>query len=229
MTRLGSLVFCAVSVMGIAFHGCGGDSSGGGTGGSGVGGTVSGGGALGTGGAGSGLGGTGVVEAIIPRDNTVTGWVVDPSEPKVAGKVAAIATTQTAAVDYIDGGADPFYSASFTPSVFAWQNYMNSTVNPPDGYTVKLYVLQLPSVAQATALYDSLIDGTHSLYSTNTWADTSPVIGDRARITNSGTDWWINFRKGVYYSEVRLTYAEKTDLVGQQQTVSFATAVAAKM
>jgi len=227
MTRLGSLVFCAVSVMGIAFHGCGGGSSGGGAGGSGAGGTVSAGGALGTGGAGSGLGGTGVVAAIVPVDNAVTGWVLDPSEPKVAGKVAAIATTQTAAVDLIDGGADPFYGASFAPTVFAWQNYMNSTVNPPDGYTLILYVLQMPSVAQATALYDSLVDGTHSLYSTNTWTDAS--VGDKARITNSGTDWWINFRKGTYYSQVRLTYAEKTDLAGKQATIDFALAVAAKM
>ena len=147
----------------------------------------------------------------------------------MANKVAAIATTQTAAVDLIDGGADPFYNASFAPTVFAWQNYMNSTVNPPDGYTLKLYVLLMPSAAQATALYDSLVDGTHSLYSTNTWTDMSPAIGDKSRITNSGTDWWINFRKGVYYCEVRLTYAEKTDLAGQKQTSDFATAVALKM
>ena len=225
MTRLGSLVFCAMFLMGVAIHGCGGGSSGGGTGGAVVGGSAAGG--SGGSGAGGGQGGTAAVEAIIPADNAIAGWVRDPSEPKVANKIAAIATTQKQAVDLIDGGADPFYSASFTPNVFGWQNYMNSTVNAPDGYTMTLYVLQLPAAAQATALYDSLVDGSHSLYATNTWAETT--IGDKARITNSGTDWWINFRKGVYYCEVRLTYAEKTDLVGQKQTSDFAAAVAAKM
>jgi hypothetical protein len=88
----------------------------------------------------------------------------------------------------------------------------------------------MPSVAQAMVLYDAMVDGTHSLYTaTNLWANTSPMIGDRGRITNSSTDWWINFRKGIYYCEVRLTYAEETDLVGKQQIVAFATAVAAKM
>jgi hypothetical protein len=232
MTRLGSRVFCAMFLMGVAVHGCGGGSSGGGTGGAAVGGAATGGAAVGgAGGSGSGggLGGVAVVENIIIKDNELTNWVRDPSEPKVAknNQVAAIATTSNQAVDLIDGGADPFYSASLTPIVFAWQNYMNTIANPPDGYTIKLYVLQMPTAAQATALYDSLVDGSHSYYSTNTWADTT--IGDKSRITNSGTDWWINFRKGVYYCEVRLTYAEKTDLVGQKQTSDFAAAVAAKM
>jgi hypothetical protein len=88
----------------------------------------------------------------------------------------------------------------------------------------------MPTAAQATALYNALNDGTHSLYSTNDWTKYGSVtIGDQARITNSMTDWWINFRKGVYYCEVRLTYSESTDTVGKQQTTDFATAVAAKM
>jgi hypothetical protein len=224
MTRLGSLVFCAMFFMGIAVHGCGSNTPAGGAGGAA--------GGAGAGGAGAGgtPSGTAAVEAIIPGDNTVAGWVRDPSVPLTANKVAAIATTQTDAVGFIDGGADPFYNPpTFAPAVFAWQNYMNSTVNSPDGYTLILYVLQMPSAAQATALYNSLVDGTHALYTSNTWTDMSPAIGDKARITNSGTDWWINFRKGAYYCQVRLTYAESTDSVGKQQTIDFATAVAAKM
>lgn len=218
MTRLGSLVFCATLGTGAVLLSCGGGSDGGagGSGGGGAGGTA----------------GTDVVSAIIPADNAVSGWTRDPDYPETATKVAALATTQTDAVALIDGGADPFYSSTFSANVFAWQNYFNPNFTPDDGsagYYLKLYVLQMPSAAQATALYDSLVDGTHSLYSTNTWTDMSPAIGDMARITNSATDWWINFRKGVYYCEVRLTYAESTDTVGKQQTIDFATAVAAKM
>ena len=225
MTRLGSLIFCATIGMGAVLLSCGGGSSGG-SGGSGG---SAGGGAGGT----AGAGGTDVVSAIVPGDNKVRDWVRDPSEPKVANMVAAIATTKTAAVDLIDGGADPFY-ASTTPNVFAWQNYINTNFKPADGssgYLLKLYVLQMPSAAQATSLYTSLLDGTHSLYSSNAnpWVTMSPAIGDEARIVNSLTDWWINFRKGVYYCEVRLTYSESSDAVGKQQTIDFATAVAANM
>jgi hypothetical protein len=208
-------------IVGVAVHGCGSNAPGGGAGGAGAGGA-------------GGAGGSGpvAIETIVPADNAVPGWARDPSEPKVANKVAAIANNYTTAVDYIDGGADPFYTATFAPTVFAWQNYINNnvTASAADGfYTLKLYVLQMPSAAQASALYDSVMDGTHSLYTSNTWTDMSPAIGDKARITNSATDWWINFRKGIYYCEVRLTYAEVTDLAGKQQTIDFATSVASKM
>jgi len=158
MTRLGSLVFCATLGTGAVLLSCGGGSDGGagGSGGGGAGGTA----------------GTDVVSAIIPADNTVSGWTRDPDYPETATKVAALATTQTDAVALIDGGADPFYSSTFSANVFAWQNYFNPNFTPDDGsagYYLKLYVLQMPSAAQATALYDSLVDGTHSLYSTNAY------------------------------------------------------------
>jgi hypothetical protein len=214
MTRLGSLVFCATLGLGTALFSCGGGSDNG-AGGSG-------------GGGGGGAGGGGDPLATIPASGEVSGWEVDPALPTANGPLTA--TTMKGAVDLVDGGADSWYSEAFAPDMFIWQNYKNGTVNPADPYTLKLYVLQLPSAAQATTLYDTMVGGGHSLYTaTNQWEDTSPAIGDMGRITNSGTDWWINFRKGVYYCEVRLTYAEKTDLVGKQQTIDFATAVAAKM
>jgi hypothetical protein len=230
MTRLGSLLFCATLVLGAALLSCG-SGSGGGSGGSGgvLGG--SGGGGVQGGSGGTGVGGTEAVLAIVPGDGTITGWVRNPSEPKVANKAAAIATTVTEAVDLIDGGADPWYAPPYTPNVFAWQNYMNTTVNPPDGYTVKMYILQMPTAAQATALYASLVDGTHSLYTSTPepFAEMSPAVGDASRIVNSGIDWWINFRKGAYYCEIFLGYAEKTDMAGKQQAIDFVTAIAAKM
>ncbi|MBN2575191.1 MAG: hypothetical protein JXP73_11570 [Deltaproteobacteria bacterium] len=223
MTRLGSLSFCAALAMGAALLSCGGGSGG-------EGGTGGGGGVGGSGGA--GVGGTEAVLAIVPGDGTVGGWVRDPSDPLVANKAAAIAVTMQEAVDLIDGGADPYYQPpAFSPNVFAWQNYKNTTVNPPDGYTIKMYILQMPTADQAAALYGALVDGSHSLYSSTPepWTDMSPAIGDASRIVNSGIDWWINFRKGVYYGEVFLGYAEKTDAAGKQQTIDFVNALAAKM
>jgi len=238
MTRLGSLVFCAMFLMGVAIHGCGGGSSGGGTGGAAAGGAAAGGAA--GGGAGGGLGGTAVVLGIVPASGAISGWTVDtafnasttgwPSDTSKPG----VATNLKDATDLIDGGAGGFFNSAqgLAPNVFVWQNYINNTTNPPlspGGYQLALYVMQMPSVTQATTLYTSLLDGTHSLYN-GTWTDpTTPLIGDASRIINSGTDWWVNFRKGVYYAQVRLTYAEKTDTAARDMTLSFAAAVEAKM
>ena len=220
MIRFGSLLFCTMLGSGVAICACG--SSGGGEGGSG-----------GAGGGGGGVGGstltpTEAVLAVVPRDNTIAGWTVDSTVKLTAGQVAAVALDFKKAEEYIDGGANPFYTATFGPDAFAWQSYYNPTATA-DGYTLSLYVMKMPSAAQATLIYDSLLDGSKAFYSSNTWADTSPMVGDKGRITNSGADWWINFRKGAFYCEVRLTYAESTDLVGKQQTIDFATAVASKI
>jgi hypothetical protein len=258
MIRLGSLLFCATLGIGAALVSCGSSDSGGGAGGAGGGGVVgTGGGLVGTGGVlgtggavvggtggvgigaggggGAGVGGTDAVLAIVPGDNTITGWVRDPSESKTKSKPAAIALDYKTAVDFIDGGADPFYTNLFKPDVFAWQNYKDTNLSekPLDGsdaYLVKMYLLQMPSAAQATQLYDSLLDGTHSLYTStlDPW-DKTPAIGDAARIVNSGTEWWINCRKGAYYLEMFLSYAERTDTAGKQLAIAWATAVAAKM
>ena len=200
----------------------------------GVGGAV----VAGTGGAGidaggGGIGGTEAVLAILPGDNTISTWVRDPSESTLAGKPAALALDYKTAVDLIDGGADPFYTNLFKPDVFAWQNYMNPAVKPQDGsdaYLARMYLMQMPDAAQATMLYESLLDGTHSLYSAtlDPW-DKTLALGDAARIVNSGTEWWINLRKGVYYLEMFLGYAEREDMAAKQLAIDFATAIVAKM
>jgi hypothetical protein len=203
--------------------GCGSSTPSGGTGGTG----------------GGGASGTSVIEATIPKDDANgTGWKVDQTSSNVAaGKVAGIATSLDQASNStpgslaLDGSADPFYANS-TPTYLALQNYVNTKLNlagDPPGYSLKLLVLQMAGASEATALYASLVDGTHSLYTSNTWTDPSPAIGDASRITNSGTDWWVNFRKGVFYVEVRLTYAESTDVAGKTAAVAFAKSVADKM
>jgi len=93
----------------------------------------------------------------------------------------------------------------------------------------------MPSAEQASGLYTSLRQS--SLYAGSTWTEpTSPLLGSRSRITDSGTDWWINFCKGSYYVEVRLSpsygpppdYAPG-DAAQKKAAMDFATVLAAKM
>jgi hypothetical protein len=218
MTRLGSLVLCTALVLGGALVGCGSSTPSGGAGGAGGGGSA------------------GSVLDLVPLANAVSGWTVDPNNSKTVGVVAATATTATAASDLIDGGSEAFFNAQFSPMVLAWQNYVNTTLVPPTTYTLKLYIIQMSSAAQASALYASLTaaTSTDTLYTSNTWTATSPVVGNESRITDSGTDWWINFDKGVYYVEVRLSPSydasfNPSDPVSQAEAMRFAQAVAAKM
>jgi hypothetical protein len=196
MTRLGSLFLCAMFGMGVALHGCGSGSSSGGTGGSGVGGS-----------SGGGAGGQNSALDVIPRDNTIPGWTVDPASSVTAGKVAVTATTAKTTEDLIDGAAADFFAAPYAPTLFAWQNYVSSTVtDAPNGATVMLYILQMPSADQASGLYTSLRSA--SLYTRKNgtpedWVDpTSPLVGTDSRIQDTGDHWWINFYKGNFYVEV---------------------------
>jgi hypothetical protein len=225
MTRLSYLLFCATCMMGVGLVGCGGGSSGG---------------AGGSGGGGSG-GTTSPVSFLdlVPLDNTISGWTVDQSISKTAGQVAATATTEKDVTDLIDGAAADFFAAPYAPQNFAWQNYVNASLPSPvgatTGSTMKLYILQMPDSDQPCSLYTSLLQV--ALYSSNTWEDpTSPTIGTKSRITDSGTDWWVNYCKGNYYVEARLSpsYGPAPDYaIGdtaqKQAAMDFAAAVASKI
>jgi len=145
---------------------------------------------------------------LAPLDNAVSGWAVDTSSNKNGSVQPMIATTLDQAVGLIDGGASPFYKAPFTPKAFLWQNYVNDTLpSAPDGASVILYILQMPSADQASGLYTALLK--ESEYSgqkgtTNDWQPTSPALGTESRIENTVTAWWINFHKDVFYVEVML-------------------------
>jgi hypothetical protein len=186
MTRPGFRFFCVMVGSAALLVGCGSNTPSGGAG--------------------------GTIQDLIPGNNTITGWTIDPGNSKTAGQVAAFGTAEQTVENLIDGAAADFFAPPATPTNFAWQNYVNVTlpdapVDPaqtPQGATLKLYVLQMPSEAQAAGLYTSLLSA--NLYVGNTWTDpTTPAVGTKSRVTNSGTDWWINFYKGVYYVEVRMT------------------------
>jgi hypothetical protein len=246
------LVGCGSSSNG----GTGGSGSGGapgtggavtGTGGSitGTGGAVTGtGGATkGTGGAVTGTGGSTVGAGgstgpsgldLVPRDNTVAGWTIDPDNDKTAGKVAATATDELSTTALIDGAAADFFAAPYSPTLFAWQNYVNASISSAKVAKLVLYILQLPSADQASGLYTSLLKA--SLYKGKDWKTMSPVIGAGSRIADTGDNWWVNFYKGSYYVEVSIdpSYDPAPPYTaGFQPTkdaaVAFATAIAAKI
>ncbi len=234
MTRLGSLISCAVFALGAALTGCGGGGSSGGTGGS-----ISGTGGSGGGGAGGQNADSGSAPSVldlIPQDGAIAGWTVDPSNSKTAGKVAATATTEIDTEALIDGAAADFFAAPYTPTIFAWQNYVNANVtDAPDGAFVTLYILQMPTAQQASGLYTSLLGA--SLYVGKTWTEpSSTLVGTDSRIADTGDHWWINFYKGNYYVEVSLgpSAGPAPDFTpGDEATkaaaFAFATAVAAQL
>ena len=212
MTRLGSWLSGATLALTVASLGCGGGGS---------------------------SSGPASITDVVPRDSAIAGWKIDATSSKTANVVAATATTEIDTENLIDGAAADFFAAPSTPKEFAWQNYVNASLPSPNGATdgakAKLYILQMPSAEQASSLYTALLQA--NLYVGNTWADpTSPVVGAKSRITDSGTDWWINFYKGSWYVEVRMTpsYGPSPDYTPGDATMKkaamdFAVAVAAKM
>lgn len=210
MSRLATGFFCAALVVGATLASCGGG--------------------------GSSSGGGSPVDIV--GSLTVPGWTVDPDNSKTANVVAATGTTKDEVVDLVDGAAADFFADPFTPKGFAWQNYVNASLHPPMGAaaaSLRLYILEMPDAGQAESLYAELRKG--SLYAGNVWTDpTSPALGSKSRITDSGADWWINFAKGKYYVEVRMTPSygpepnyEPGDATTKAAALAFAAAVAAKM
>jgi hypothetical protein len=210
MTRLGSLVSCAAIALGVSLAGCGSNGS-------------------------STTAATAL--SIIPKANEVANWTIATDNDKTAGVVAATATTEQGVFDLVDGAAADFYNG-FSPVQFAWQNYINTTLpvsDVPNGATVSLYVFQMSDAAQASGLYASL--PSESLYIGKTWVDpSSPVIGSRSRISDTGDHWWINFYKGNFYVEVNLFSSQGPApdyTAGLQSTkaaaIAFAQAIAAKL
>jgi hypothetical protein len=178
--------------------------------------------------------------SVVPKDNEPgsTDWTVDNLANPSGSKVAATATTKAGVETLIDGAAVEFFINGFTPVQFSWQNYVNKVLpakDVPDGATLSLYVLQMPDAAQASGLYASLASA--SPYAGKSWADpSSPVIGSRSRITDTGDHWWINFYKGDFYVEVNVFSSQgpaPNYTQGLQSTkaaaISFAQAIAAKI
>lgn len=211
MTRFGSLILCAtLGAAGVALSACGSNGS-----------------------------SDSALLGLFPRGGEIAGWSIDQTSAKTKGVVAATGTDEASTEALIDGASADFFKSPSTPVMFGVQNYVNTTLaNAPadgTGVKIKLYILQMPSPAQASGLYTSLSSAT--LYSPYTWTDpSSPVVGDHSRVTNATDTWWINFYKGVYYGEVWLTpsYGPAPDYTpgdaqAEAAAFAFANAVVAKM
>ena len=216
MTRLGYLIQCAA--LGAAFLGCGSNTP--------------------SGGATSAL-------QLVPASD-VSGWKFDAINSKTANG-AATATTEPDTEALIDGAAAEFFAAPYTPVLFAWETYVNAsmttadTTSPawdkqyPNGAKLDLKILQMPSAAQAAGLYASL--PATSLYVGKSWTEpSSPKVGTGSRVTDTNTDWWINFYQGNFYVEVKMgpSYSPPPDYnpgntVTQTAAFAFAAAVAGKI
>jgi hypothetical protein len=211
-----------------------------GSGGIGSGGMVSGGidsgdvdGSLGTGGR-----PTSILQ-VVPRNNDIPGWTIDPNSPATAGQIAAVATNQTEAENLIDGAAEVFFAGPTKPKTFAWQNYVSP--QPPrtgvgDSSSLMLFIFEMPSAEQAVSLYLSLMQASPYAGGLGWTEPTSPPIGVRSRIADTGTEWWICFCKGSYYVEVRMTpsYGPAPDYVPsdpaqKKAAMDFAIALASRI
>ena len=210
MTRSGSLIFCAT--LGAGLLACGGG------------------------------GGTSAKDPIdlVPLDNTVSGWTVDPDNPKTAGQVAATGAGETGTEALIDGGAENYFQEPNIPTTFVWQNYVSSTLAAaPDGAKVKLYIFELPSAAQAEGIYTAILQRpSHAARAgmPGDWEPTTPTVGTESRIQDTATQWWVNFHHGAFYVEVLLdpSYGPPPDYAlgnaeTKQEAVRFAQAVAARI
>lgn len=165
---------------------------------------------LGAGLAACGDGGTSAKSAIdvAPVDNTVSGWTIDREHNKNADGSPMTGATKEGAEGLIDGAANPFYLDPYTPKLFLWQLYVNTTLPAaPDGAHVDLYILEMPSAEQASGLYTSLLqysEYARKLGTPDDWKPTSPPMGTSSRIQDTASSWWVNFHKGVFYVEVIL-------------------------
>jgi hypothetical protein len=212
MTRLGSLVLCAT--LGAGLLACGSDGT-----------------------------STGTPKDpldLVPLDNTVSGWTVDPDNHKTAGKVAAIGVGETGTEALIDGGAENYFQEPNVPTTFVWQNYVNSTLSAaPDGATVKLYIFEMPSADQAKGIYTAILQRPSHAARTGMpgdWEPTTPPVGTESRIQDTASQWWVNFYKSVFYVEVLLdpSYGPPPDYTPanadtKQEAVRFAQVVASKI
>ncbi len=192
---------------------------------------------LGIGLAACGSGGTSSKDPVelVPRSDAVPGWTVDPANSRTANLVAATGRTELDVEGLIDGGAENYFEEPNIPKMFLWQNYVNATfAAAPEGATVKLYIFEMPSSAQAKGIYTALLQKPN--YAARTWEATAPTVGTESRIQDTATQWWVNFYQGVFFVEVLLSPSfgpppdyELGNAETKQEAVRFAQAISSKI
>jgi hypothetical protein len=87
----------------------------------------------------------------------------------VAGPVTA--TTFEKATEWIDGGADPFFTDAYKAKAFGFANYIVNDASLADPYWFELRFWQMASAADAAKVYKDLLG--NSYYNTTEWATCS--------------------------------------------------------
>ena len=95
---------------------------------------------------------------LLPASGEVAGWAYGVDDISNATVQPQKATTQKAATDLIDGGADPFFTSSYSATAFAWEVYQKDADTLLDAR-----VWQMSSAADASSLFAGLLS--NSLYS----------------------------------------------------------------
>ena len=113
--------------------------------------------------------GTPTPASLIPAANEIPSWAYAQDQDHTAtANGPIVVTSQTSATDLIDGGADPFYTSSYSASGMAQEFYTNGT------YIIEIRIWQMGSTTQAKALFTGLL--ADSLYSCDNypWTQVSP-------------------------------------------------------
>jgi hypothetical protein len=98
------------------------------------------------------------VATLMPADNQVTGWTVNPAGTFTQGQVVKL-TTEQEATALIDGAAVPYYKPGYSAQVIAVNAYMSAEM------TVDVFLVQMASDSACEQVYaDFMANPTYQSY-----------------------------------------------------------------
>lgn len=158
------------------------------------------------------------ITTLVPQNNEVSGWTVDPAFGAVR---SANNYTDAANLPGLDGAVDPFFSDAAPNAVaVAWENYLNGTLK------LDYRLWQMASATDCKGIYDALVR-IDSQTASLTWSTLS-AIGDMARLSYAGGIARVQACKNAYYAQAMIsgTGAQADKETGAQ---AFITAAFAKL
>jgi len=151
------------------------------------------------------------IAELFPADNEIGSWVEDSS---LGGAGVEVGRSFSEAEAIVNGDADSFDGYMVA---FAREYYTDGTAG------LELRAYEMGDAAACTEAYDLLIVD-NPLYSANTWDAAS--LGDAGRIADTGSHWFVNTRKKIFYVEA---WIEPNDAPGKTAVESFVETVLEKI
>lgn len=155
---------------------------------------------------------TPAIDKLFPAANEVSTWAEDTAVGKLGVEVAKSATAIEA---LIDGDGAPFNEKGAL--ALGWEHYQAGSSK------IDARVYQMKTAASSKETYDYLVASV-GLYMANTWTPVD-AVGDAARVTDTGSSWWFNARRGVFIFELKITPKDATT---RTEVEAFAKAMVAK-